>query len=304
MQPLPYIGFDFDRATELRRDPAQQAKLAASPAARVLPYWRGRSLIADGHAVGAPVEYLRRFATLAQNELIFLGRSNDAAWFTLDLSPLEGDPDTGPDLGLGGSFVPLRTVGAVIPASEAALLAYARGMLNWRSRHRYCGTCGAPTRSEAGGHVVRCVAPGCGIEHYPRTDPAIIVLVTSGRRCLLGRQPQWPAGMYSCLAGFVEPGESLEQAVAREVFEETGIATAASCYIASQPWPFPSSLMLGFTAKATGGELVVDRHELEDARWFSREEITGWSGSGFFLPRADSIARWLVERWLHEDTPG
>lgn len=304
MQSLLYAGLELDRAAELRRDPARLAELAAAPAARVLPYWRGRSLVAGDRAVAAAPESLRRFATLTGTESVFLGLAGDTAWFTLDLSPLDGDPDTGPDLGLGGAFVPLRAVGAMLPAQDAAILAYARGILHWRSRHRHCGACGAPTRGEAGGHVLRCAAPDCGLEHYPRTDPAIIVLVTDGERCLLGRQPQWPAGMYSCLAGFVEPGESLEETVAREVREETGIVVAAPAYVTSQPWPFPSSLMLGFTATAAGGTLVVDRHELEDARWFSRAEIAAWADGGFFLPRADSIARWLVERWLLERAPG
>lgn len=296
MEPLLYSGLALDRAAVLRRDPGAVAILSAAPRARLLPYWRGRSLVAEASAVWANGEALSRLIG-AGDGVVFLGESEDAAWFTADLSNLPGDPDNGPDLGLPGSFVPLRQVGAALPTEQAALLAYARGILHWHSRHRHCGSCGAPTRAESGGHVRRCTAAECGLEHYPRTDPAIIVLVTDGDRCLLGRQRQWPPGMYSCLAGFVEPGESLEEATAREVQEETGIEIAGLRYQASQPWPFPSSLMVGFMAQAVGGELSVDHHELEDARWFRREEIAAWDGT-YFLPRRDSIARWLVERWL------
>lgn len=299
MQSLLYTGVEIDRAAELRRDPKLLAEIAASSAARLLPYWRGRSLVAEGRAVAGSAEHMLRFATLAGAEPVFLGRSETDAWFTMDLSALDGDPDTGPNLGLEGSFVPLRSVGAGLPSVEAGLLAYARGLLHWRKRHRHCGACGAPMGSHAGGHLLRCTAPGCELEQFPRTDPAIIVLVTNGRHCLLGRQPQWPAGMYSCLAGFVEPGEALEQTVAREVREETGIAVEQARYAASQPWPFPASLMIGFEASAEKADPVIDRHELEDARWFSRDEIAGWAPGGqYFLPRADSIARWLLDRWL------
>lgn len=295
MISLLYSGLAIDRAAELRRDPGLIAALQASGEARILPYWRGRSLFSEAPApVWAAGDTARMLAAQA-TATVFLGRSAGAAWFTADISALDGGDD-GPRLGLPGRFAPLRSVGAALAADQAALLAFARGVLHWHNRHRYCSICGAATVIEMAGHVRRC--PSCNAEHFPRTDPAVIVLVTDGDRCLLGRQANWPDGMYSCLAGFVEPGESLEEAAAREVHEETGIVIADTLYMASQPWPFPASLMIGFHARAIGGTLRVDTHELQDARWFSRSEVRRFATSDGALPRRDSIARWLIECWL------
>jgi NAD+ diphosphatase len=175
-------------------------------------------------------------------------------------------------------------------------------MLFWHSRHRFCGLCASPTRSEEAGHMRRCTDPACHTMHFPRTDPAVIMLVTDGDRALLGRNKNFPLpGMYSTLAGFVEPGESLEGAVAREVREETAIEVAGVHYHSSQPWPFPANIMLGFYAEAATTEISVDYGELEDARWFER----GWllnhtDDDEFRLPRRDSIARRMIEDWLAE----
>jgi NAD+ diphosphatase len=168
----------------------------------------------------------------------------------------------------------------------------------WHARHRFCGVCGAPTESVEAGHVRRCTSPACGASHFPRTDPAVIMLVHDGDRALLGRQKIWPPGMYSTLAGFVEPGESLEETVAREVFEESGIRVAEVRYHSSQPWPFPASLMIGFHAAAASREIRMDQSELEDCGWFSRAELRDFGRQGKALPRADSIARRLIEDWL------
>src|SRR5690606_4413961 len=170
---------------------------------------------------------------------------------------------------------------------DAGLLAYARAMILWRQRHRHCGSCGAATRSESAGHVMKCTNPDCGAEQFPRLDPAVIVLVTDGERALLGRQASWPAGRYSTVAGFVEPGESLEDAVAREVREETGVEVDAVDYHSSQPWPFPSSLMLGFTAHASRTDILRVDDELEDVRWWTRAEI---AGGAVGLPFTHSIS--------------
>lgn len=192
-------------------------------------------------------------------------------------------------------FEELRPLTHVLEEQEAALLAYARGMIYWRSRHRHCGNCGAATAPVRAGHVMRCTNDACAQESFPRIDPAIIVLVTDGQRALLGRQASWPPGRYSTVAGFVEPGESLEDAVAREVFEETGVTVLSSAYHSSQPWPFPSSLMLGFQALAEPGTIVCNDSELEDARWFTREEI----GSGTpKLPPPTSISHRLIQHWF------
>jgi NAD+ diphosphatase len=174
-------------------------------------------------------------------------------------------------------------------------------MVFWHTRHRYCGLCGSPTRSEEAGHMRRCTDAACNAMHFPRTDPAVIMLVTDGDRALLGRNKNFPLpGMYSTLAGFVEPGESLEDAVAREVREETGIEVGAVQYHSSQPWPFPGNIMLGFHAEARTTEITIDYGELEDARWFTRDWLSSHvDDDSFRLPRLDSIARRLIEDWLH-----
>jgi NAD+ diphosphatase len=191
----------------------------------------------------------------------------------------------------------LRPLATELPADSAGLLAYARALAYWRSRHRYCGVCGSVTAPSRAGHVLRCTNDSCGAEFFPRIDPAIIVLVTdpSGNRALLGRQASWPAGRYSTIAGFVEPGESLEDAVAREVHEETGVRVASVSYQSSQPWPFPSSLMLGFHAVAASEEITHIDGELEDARWFSRADIAAGVPK---LPPPASISYRLIEAWF------
>lgn len=197
----------------------------------------------------------------------------------------------------GTRFEELRPLSGRLAPDEAGLLAYARALSIWRLRHRFCGICGARTRPERAGHLLRCTASACGHEVFPRIDPAIIVLVSDGERALLGRQPAWPPGRYSTIAGFVEPGESLEDAVAREVREETGIEVTRVNYHSSQPWPFPSSLMLGFRATAAPGGVVRVTGELEEARWFTREEIA--SGTPL-LPPVHAISFRLIASWFDE----
>lgn len=297
-----YADLAIDRACGLRRDGEALGRTLAGPRLRLLPLWQGRVLVDDSSPralwlTGESAAALRRQAEAE----VFLGLDGETAWLAVDLSALPGDPERGPELALAGQFLPLRSIASAIPAREAALLAYAKGMLHWHSRHRHCGACGAETRPESGGHVRRCSRDSCATEHYPRTDPAIIVLVHDGDRCLLHRQHHWPAGMWSVLAGFVEPGESLEEATAREVFEETGVQVDSVTYLGSQPWPFPSSLMVGFTARYAGGELRIDPHELEDARWFTKADVRAdFGGDNKYLPTPDSIARWMMDRWLAE----
>lgn len=193
----------------------------------------------------------------------------------------------------GEAFSELRPLASELPAGEAGLFAYARALHLWRASHRYCSRCGAPMRSIHAGHVRHC--PDCSYESHPRLDPAIIVLVHDGDAALLGRKASWSPGRYSTIAGFVEPGESLEDAVRREVYEETGIAPGQIRYHSSQPWPFPASLMLGFTAQATATTPVLHDGELEDARWFSRDELVN---GGIGLPPPESISRRLIDGWL------
>jgi NAD+ diphosphatase len=196
--------------------------------------------------------------------------------------------------------VSLREAGAALPAPESGLASYAMALANWHRRHRFCANCGTATEVREGGYMRRC--PHCGATHFPRLDPVVIMLVEHDGRLLLGRRPSWPARRYSALAGFVAPGESVEEAVVREVFEESGITAYAPRFVASQPWPFPSSLMLGFHACSDGGDPRPRDHELQDVRWFTAAEIRAArdedADGPLKLPPPVAIARYLIDRWL------
>ena len=212
---------------------------------------------------------------------------------------VELDPEQSFELPPGTSFEELRPLSPLLPAEQAGLLAYARALTIWRKRQRFCGVCGFKALPERAGHVIRCTNPGESHEFFPRIDPAIIVLVTDGERALLGRQPSWPPGRYSTIAGFVEPGESLEDAVLREVLEETGVTVTNPRYDSSQPWPFPSSLMIGFQAQAERGSPIRTGEELEDARWFTRAQIR--SDGLPLVPPSHSISYRLITTWLESE---
>ncbi|MCK6450416.1 MAG: NAD(+) diphosphatase [Alphaproteobacteria bacterium] len=307
-----YASGGIERAHRLRADVQALREALALPTTRIVPVWRARNLVIEAPAPGAaalPVaEFLRRFDGIAldpESGATLLGFVDESAHFAVDVSALEEQRVQAcvADLVVAGGarFVDLRAVGPLMERREGALLAYARGLMHWHDRHRFCGVCGSPTRSAEGGHVRRCTNPGCNASHFPRTDPAVIMLVTDGERLLLGRQRIWPPGQHSVLAGFVEPGESLEDAVAREVEEEVGLKVRDIRYRSSQPWPFPASIMLGFTAVSDPVEPEVNTDELESARWFTREEVLNCPMNDVFrLPRADSIARRLVEEWMKE----
>ena len=297
-----------DRRSERRADGAWLARRLADPASRLTAVWRERSLVLDAHggeegpAPGA-VSTVEAAGLVEQaDEVVFLGEADGVSYFSVDLSDRE-DPLAGPLRG-AGRFVELRQVGAAMSGRGGNLLAYARAMATWHRRHRFCGRCGAPTVSRQAGHLRVCA--GCGAEHFPRTDPAVIMLVHTDAgaeaSCLLGRQATWPPGMFSALAGFVEPGESLESAVAREVMEETGIAVDSVEYHSSQPWPFPTSIMLGFYATSPGGDVRVDTEELEQAVWATRSELKyALRAREVRLPPPFSIARRLIDDWLRGD---
>jgi NAD+ diphosphatase len=328
--PNYYAAPGFERAGLKRREPEWIRARAIDPASAFLPVWRNQNLVievADGEPRAAVVAASALAAVLGalseaaiderlqHGELVFLGLLDERAHFAFDVSrheaPLEAlrSPalaaagiDEAPNGQIDVRFADLRQLGGRLARHEGALLALARAMSYWHMRHRFCGECGAPTRSEEAGHMRRCSDPGCAAMHFPRTDPAVIMLVTDGSdRVLLGRNKNFIPGMYSALAGFVEPGESLEDAVAREVREETAVEVAAVHYHSSQPWPFPANIMLGFYAEAATTEIAVDYGELEDARWFERNWLAAHAddrGHEFRLPRRDSIARRLVEDWL------
>jgi NAD+ diphosphatase len=294
MQPRNILAGPYlDRTAHLRKDPAWFANALADERSRVVPVWNSRNLIVEGEAPRAALLELSAVPEAGQNgnELILLGRFRDSEVFAYEFEALEP-----PQLADATRWEDLRLLASILPAEDAGLLGYARGMVLWRARHRFCGTCGAPTLAAKGGHVLICTNPACRHEQFPRIDPAIIVLVSDGERALLGRQAVWPVGRYSTIAGFVEPGESLEDAVAREVFEETGIDVDRIQYHSSQPWPFPSSLMLGFTAQALTTQIQRRDDELEDAQWFTREDLA--SGRPL-VPPSVSISFRLIEHWFN-----
>lgn len=298
-----YTGSPLDRMGERRDDAAWVAALLAAEDALFVPLWRSRSLV-TGTEAGAPAAVLLDASAAAA----IAPRSDDAAhpWallglldgrpvFTVDLSAAEEPAAIVPET--LGSFAELRRIGPALPAGQAAVLAHARGLMHWRSRHRFCGVCGQPCVPRAAGNVMVCT--GCEAQHFPRTDPAVIMLVLAGDRALLGHSHRFPTQtMYSTLAGFVEPGESLEEAVRREVAEEAGIRVGKVVYHSSQPWPFPASIMLGFYGEALSEEIAILHDELRDARWFTRAEVRDRRSHGFSIPPRDSIARHLIDDWL------
>lgn len=303
-----YSECPLDRADNRRQDEVWLAERLNAAGTRFVALWRNRNLVdrLEGDPPRSTVflgrDHCEALADVLDDGAIFLGEDAESrSYFAIDLAKLEL-PDHHPVLAGLGHFADLRLFGPMLPQGEGALLAYARGMIYWHRRHRFCGSCGAPTQSERGGHLRRCTNPACGESHFPRTDPAVIMVVhDGGDRCVLGRQAKWPSGMHSTLAGFVEPGESLEEAVAREVEEEVGLKVRDVTYHSSQPWPFPSSLMIGFWARAEGEALRVDETEIERAAWYSRADlIASPEDERFRLPRRDSIARRLIEDWLAE----
>ena len=317
--PNFYSHPGFERAGLRRRDTGWIVERIADPASLFMPVWRNHNLVVElGGGPRAAVLDAAAIAAflgsnaeerLATGEVVFLGVIEERAHFALDLSPIEAPLEMlrSPALAASGAAAPgmrfadLRQVAPRLERHEGALLALARAIMFWHSRHRYCGLCGSPTRSEEAGHMRRCTNPACNTMHFPRTDPAVIMLVADGDRALLGCNRNFPLpGMYSTLAGFVEPGESLEDAVAREVREETGIEVGAVHYHSSQPWPLPANIMLGFVAEARSTEIIIDYGELEDARWFHRDWLLSHvDDDSFRFPRLDSIARRLIGDWLH-----
>jgi len=293
----------FDRCAARRTDDVWLGERLRDPETRFVPLAGGRVLVTRREPP-APV-LLPATSLLGRLErgetMIFLGERDARAHFALDL----GDDDAAhAALAPQGAFRELKAVGAALEPAHAGLLAYARGMAYWHRRHRHCGDCGVPTESVQGGHLRLCRR--CGARQFPRTDPAVIVRVEHGRSCLLARQRGWPEDLYSVVAGFVEPGESLEGAVAREVEEETGVVVRDIRYCSSQPWPFPSSLMLGFSARALGAALTLGDDELADAQWLTREGLARALEAGRVrLSSPVSIAFRLVEEWFDAEAgPG
>jgi NAD+ diphosphatase len=296
-----FAGNPLDRASERRRDTAWIGSLLADPAARILPLHELRPLtrgeaapVLDWQAVAPWRELIEQGATL-----VFLGLADDGRpHFAIDAS------GAGFAAATAGEPFDARTLAPLLPAGEAAILGEARSLVDWHARHRFCAQCGAPTRVTAAGWVRRC--PDCKASHYPRSDPVAIMLVVRGEYGLLGRNRRRPGNRFSCLAGFMEPGETLEEAVRREVKEESGIRVGRVHYLACQPWPFPSSLMMGFLCEGLSEEITVDPEEIAEARWFARDDIRAMvarAATGpddptqVSVPGPVAIAHHLCRRW-------
>ena len=284
----------LDRAAHLRKDSRFLEARLGDPDSLLIPFWRNKLLISNRES-SSPVALRVASApafVAAEVEIVWLGLLGERACFAVDVSAL--DQPLGAVAEAAGSFEDLRLAGSFMHPRDFGTLAFARGILHWHREHRFCGRCGAPTRVREGGHVREC-AP-CDVKHFPRTDPAVMILVTRGDRCLLARQPMFPPGMFSALAGFVEPGESVEECVLREAREEVGLEVSDLRYFRSQSWPFPQSLMIGFNVTTERDEFALDREELEEGRWFTRAELA--NPQGFFYPPAVSLAHHMIRAFV------
>ncbi|MEV5768061.1 NAD(+) diphosphatase [Micromonospora sp. NPDC052213] len=296
---LAYGGGWLDRAGELRADPERIAALMADPGSVVLPLWRDRCLVTEDVPVRLTGDLAARVLAVA-DETAFLGMGDDtSAVFAVDLSGLSEAAAV--EAAGAGAAVDVRALVGRLGPAEAAVQAYARGLLHWHRQQRFCGACGASTVARGGGHVRSCTGADCGRLLFPRIEPAVIVLVEAPGapdRCLLARHAGAREGAYSTLAGFVEVGESLEDAVRREMAEEAGVTVTDLTYVGSQAWPFPAGLMVGFRATAASEEVRVDGEELLEARWFTRDELRERVAAGRPLGRVDSIDHHLLQSWL------
>ncbi|MFT3906500.1 MAG: NAD(+) diphosphatase [Steroidobacteraceae bacterium] len=291
--PNPFSGACLDRRAETRDDPAwPQAALDDGGAVFLLAQGSMQLVRREPASIAYVDASHPAVRSASTTQLIQLGWIDGRRHVLVEVGDAAGLPQ-------GSGFEELRPMLPLLSAAEVNLLSYARALQVWRARHRHCGVCGAPTQPKSAGHALACTSTPCGEVFFPRLDPAIIVLVSDGSYVLMGRQASWPPGRYSALAGFVEPGESLEDAVIREVREETGVEASAVSYFASQPWPFPSSLMLGFHATAQRGAIRLDG-ELENARWFHADELT--QAPPAMLPPRHTIARHLIATWYAQAT--
>ena len=301
-RPPAFSGAALDRAAELRHGSDRAADLLELAGARAVAAYADGVLIDGGTLARTPLTEPGVAARTRATGPILLGLEADAPLFAVDLEELA--PADRAAAVAGGEAVSLRDAGARLEQAEGGLAAYLVALLNWHRRHRFCANCGAPTTVEQAGLARGCAA--CGASHFPRVDPVVIMAVEHDDRLLLGRRAGWPHGRFSVLAGFVAPGETPEEAVIREVREESGIEAAAPRYVTSQPWPFPSSLMLGYEARAAGGEPAAGDGELEEVGWFHRSEIEAAAArtgdASLLLPPPISIARLLIDGWLANGT--
>jgi NAD+ diphosphatase len=283
---IPFSGNVLDRASNRRTDEAWLA--AQAVAGLFLPFWQNRPLVTKDRAGFLPWREEWRGQTC-----VFLGLDGTQPLFAVDLA---GDSE--PALG-EGAFAEMRASAFVLPARDTAIAGQAKALLDWHKRHGFCPNCGTPTAPRDGGY--RRVCPHCGAEHFPRTDPVVIMLPLWGDECLVGRSPRFPPQLYSAFAGFVEPGESMEEAVRRELREEVDLVVGTVSYHATQPWPFPSSLMLGCYSEALSRDFQIDGHEIEAARWLTKDEVRAQLANGIEdemkLPATIAIAHYLIRDW-------
>ena len=298
-----FAGNPLDRASDRRADADWLAEKLSAPDSLAVALWNGRPLVEDAKSGGVQIAWLAadraRALSGGPEHLLFLGLWKGAAIFAVDL---EGgaDPADGPLEGLG-RFEELRVIAPALPTADAAIAATAKSMFEWRRKHRHCAACGEIAEIADGGWKRIC--PSCRAQHFPRTDPVVIMLPTIGERCLLGRQAVWPKGMYSALAGFLEPGESIEEACAREVYEEAGLRATSVRYHSTQPWPYPSSLMIGLICEVEDDKAVADQIEIEEVRWFTRADtrsLIAGELSDARAPGGMAIAFQLIKAWAQE----
>jgi NAD+ diphosphatase len=301
---IPFGGSPLDRASEKRTDSNWIEAKRREPSALVLPLWRLQPFILGSEKSEPPIELGLVRAGIVDSLIeagalcIFLGLDGDRAVFAIDV-PEAGDPAaSGPLAGLG-YFRDARAAGSMVSIEHSAIIAQAKAMIDWHQRHGFCPRCGAPTKMMDAGY--RRLCGKCNAEHFPRVDPVVIMLATHGEACLVGRGKQFPPGMFSALAGFVEPGETIEEAVRRELMEEASVKVGEVTYYATQPWPFPSSLMIGCFAKAESRDAKADENELAEVRWLersaARELIEGKQVDGVRVPPPIAIAHHLIKTW-------
>jgi NAD+ diphosphatase len=293
----PWVGLTgspLDRADHLRRDPGAMVALRSRPDARWLVLDQLKPVLTKGEQ--PDILWAYRSDVPHDATSVFLGMMPDNQGGAPRFAALAPSDDLVADF--GGQVVDARAAAAMLGDGRAEIIAQARSLLDWHARHQFCAVCGGKTVMSKAGYARSCQA--CGAEHFPRTDPVVIMLAVKGEHALVGRQPNFPKRFFSALAGFVEPGESLEEAVARELYEEAGIRTARVRYLASQPWPFPSSLMIAAFAEATNLDIILDADELEEARWVTKDEVrTALAGTGDWLaPPPMAIAHTLLKAWV------
>ena len=297
-----FVSHALDRAAHLRLDDDRLIAFESDSRSRAYVVFRDSLVVKrDGEAFRALLTIDEALKFGANPGTVFLGLRDGAAVFGMGISAASAERLIGRDDVAVSELRGMAMQGA-IPTDQLSAVAMAKSLVNWHQRHGFCANCGVKTSMREGGWKRQC--PSCKAEHFPRTDPVVIMLVTKGDKCLMGRQSRFMTGMYSCLAGFVEAAETIEDAVRREVFEEAGIRCTDVAYYMTQPWPYPSSLMIGCTAHALNEDIVVDRTELEDARWFDREEVrlmlTRKHPDGLAGPHPFAIAHHLLGRWVHE----